>query len=523
MARKNNRGFSLVEVVVAVAILSLLLSPIIIQLAQTLSTSAEAKEKQYAVEDAEYVMEYFQKTDKKFLDDPSFSGEFSMSPPGGVKYSLSCDLYNEDGGTYGEAVAYKCSDYTLDPAKLGREKNLYNRTVTIDDLANKLLEKDYIVKYGGFTNTQMENLKGMGFTETNEGSFVKYDANGHITQIVCEKRAASGYQDPNTVQLGFIQDLDSSKVAIIQGSASNFDSQAEAEFYALKMQHLKEINPEAWQQAMEHLAGDNIFNSSSFNESVNKMTKISITSGNEGSNTYYQVSCNVYYEDTYSINGITGSKNYNDTVSYNVYSQKFYTNQAPDIYFIYEPFVDISTDTSVQYAANDYISIYNDDASKTSKVYLIKPDNSQLTVKRAATGVDENVYYTRQAGSFVPVKININYIGNGATDPLEIYTNIPLNGYEEQNTNMLLDDGSYKKTGKVLDQFKLDTTTAVSSMEIPSGLGRNAYPTDKLKSIDEDKVTSERLFTVTVTLKRLNDSGTEDGTVIRFSGAKGAN
>ena len=62
MVRKKNKGFSLIEVVVAVAILTLLISPILAQVIQTLSVSAAAKEKQYAVENAEYVLNYIQET-----------------------------------------------------------------------------------------------------------------------------------------------------------------------------------------------------------------------------------------------------------------------------------------------------------------------------------------------------------------------------------------------------------------------------------------------------------------------------
>lgn len=513
MAGKNNKGFSLVEVVVAVAILSLLLSPIIIQLFQTLSTSAEAKERQYAIEDAGYVMEYFQKVEKKDLDDLASEGSVDITAKTSSAMPVSCTACDTDGNLI-KAVEYNYTDYTLTNAKLGKQQNEYERTVTIDDLSNKLLEKDVMVKYD-FTDAEITSLEGKGFTQTNEGSFVKYDASGHISSVVCESRAASGYQDPNTVEIGFIQDLDASKVAIIQGSASNFDSKAETEFYSFKMQHLKEVDPEAWQQAMEHLAGDNIFSSSSFTETVSKMSKISI-SYDEGT-TSYQVSCDVYYEDNYSIHGSA----FHDQVSYNVYSQTFKTNRSPDIYFIYEPFVDISTQTSVQYAASDNIMVVNDDASKTSKLYIIKPDNSQLTAKGAATGVDSRVYYTLRAGSYIPVTIRINYQGNASIDPLMVYTNIPMNGTQELNMrvapNYLTypDTDGYRPTGKIINHFDLTQTAAVSSAGADN---RNAYPNDHLKSLKDDRILSERLFTVTVTLKRVNDDVT-----IRFSGAKGAN
>ncbi|MGN0435555.1 MAG: prepilin-type N-terminal cleavage/methylation domain-containing protein, partial [Wujia sp.] len=60
MARNKNKGFSLIEIIVAIAIMTLLLTPIIKQLAQTMAVNRQAKEQQYANENAEYVLEYFQ-------------------------------------------------------------------------------------------------------------------------------------------------------------------------------------------------------------------------------------------------------------------------------------------------------------------------------------------------------------------------------------------------------------------------------------------------------------------------------
>jgi hypothetical protein len=454
-------------------------------------------------------MELFQRTDKKDLDHASPT-DADITGPISSDQALSCDLVNTDGATV-ETVTYHYTDYPLSDKKLGANQTTYSRTVTLDDLANQVLATgQYQIQYE-FTSAQSTRLESNGYTETSEGSYVKYDATGHVISIACEAVAANNYTDPNTVSLGYIQNLDSAKVAIIQGVASNFDSQAETELYALKMQNLKTYNPAAYEQAMEHIAGDNIFSSSSFAESVNKMTKISIEKTTDDSaNECYKVSCDVYYEDTYAINGVSVPT---DKISYNVYSQYFYTNQAPDIYFIYEPFVDISTATTVQYNANDYIMVYNDEASSTSKLYLIKPDNSQLTAKGAATGVDSRVYYTRVSGLYTPVKVNVNYLKVGDTSPLKIYTNLLLNGSAEVNST------SGTVTGSTINQFNTALNTAVPSMEMPSvaGVVRAAYPDGYIQSINDDTNSDGRLYTITVTLK------TSDGNTVRFQGAKGAN
>ena len=78
-AGMNNRGFSLVEVIIAVAVLTILMAPIIQQIIQTLSTSAKAKERQYATENAEYVLNYFQETPLTSLLGFASSGKVGSS------------------------------------------------------------------------------------------------------------------------------------------------------------------------------------------------------------------------------------------------------------------------------------------------------------------------------------------------------------------------------------------------------------------------------------------------------------
>ena len=68
MAKTNNKGFSFVEIVIAVAILSILLTPIIHQFGNTLETSRKAKAAQAANEKAAYEVEEFQSTSKDELD-----------------------------------------------------------------------------------------------------------------------------------------------------------------------------------------------------------------------------------------------------------------------------------------------------------------------------------------------------------------------------------------------------------------------------------------------------------------------
>lgn len=60
MAKINNKGFSLVEVIVAIAIFAILIIPLTTQLISAVNTNTKTTKKQYAVEMAEELMESFQ-------------------------------------------------------------------------------------------------------------------------------------------------------------------------------------------------------------------------------------------------------------------------------------------------------------------------------------------------------------------------------------------------------------------------------------------------------------------------------
>ncbi len=502
MTNKNNKGFSLIELIIAVAILSILLSPIIIQISQTLSTSSKAKERQYVVENANYVMEYFKKYDKTELGSDGTVSIQSYSTS-----SVACTAVSASLSTLG-TINYNASIYVLDDKELGKKHTKYGRTVVLDDLSNNLLENKLIAKQD-FTTSEEANLEASGYKKTSEGTYVKYDSvtSGTssvnvIKSIVCETRTEE-YENPNTASLGYIQNLDATKAAIIQGDASNMDSQVEKEFYGKKMDHLKEYNYSAWEAAMSSVTGENIFSSNVYGETMTKMTKLSITQGTDASTglKYYDVSCDVYYEDAYTLY----SHSITDKLKYNVYGQRFYTNKAPDIFFVYEPFVTVSSTNIVTYARHDYITTYCDAGSSESKIYLIKPDESQFLAKgltEPSTGEYAGIkaYWTKYNGSYTPVTLHINNINATGVPELKIFTNLTISS---ENVNSM---------------FDVTAVSAVQSMELPSeGTVRNAYDSGDIQNMDADTRTAERLYTITVSLS----SG--DGNITTFTGSKGEN
>ena len=63
MVKSNNKGFSLVEIIIAAAIFAILIYPITNALITATKTGTTSTKKQYAVEKAEEIMEIFKTAD----------------------------------------------------------------------------------------------------------------------------------------------------------------------------------------------------------------------------------------------------------------------------------------------------------------------------------------------------------------------------------------------------------------------------------------------------------------------------
>lgn len=552
MTSKNNKGFSLVEVVVSVAILLLLLSPILVEFYQTLRINALSKERLQALENANSVLETFKAVDNSKLE--SGSGTIFDSTSTTSKGTVTCSLYKADQTLIG-TVKYNYTDYTLDGKTFGRHS--YTRRATIDDLSNKIKTglggKEYNIIYdaegaASVSGTVMNNLQ---LTRTNEGSYVHYDANNHVDRIVVKEDTDTvTYNDPNAVDLGRIQDLDESKVVLIEGTASNYDIQAEEDFYNLKMQTLKKVNPDQYDEAIKSDTGKTVFNTVDFTETVHKLTMLTITDKDESGaklqsptgKTMYRVYCDVIYEDSYSLPKKGGGR-HSETkdVKYRVYSRDFITNRCPDIYLMYEPFVYNSSSSSVQYAATDYIAVDNrytfTDTDPAPLMYLIEPDETKFDSVNGYTSTSfmnymaannletvqpdyQKIFYTNIGGAadaYKPVVLDIFKAGSSGASDIDIYTNIPF----ERGTS------STGETVQIINNA--DASASFNAVTSGSNYDDATDPDNHPENIhihplsDNIRTGDGSLFTCTVTYQMLDNSGAVvSGYDVRFQSGKGA-
>ena len=371
MTRKNNKGFSLIEIIIAIAILTLLLTPIMHQITLTFRTSRKAKEQQSVNESAIYSLEYFQKESLKTLNT-------DYSP---VTKAATCDVY-DTSGNYVTNVNYTAYEYSLPNEKIGAEKSEYTKQVVLDDLSSKLLD-------AGYKKTVDASISIPDFEVTNEGNIVHVDsATGLVNKVVCD--SATAVKDPNEINLGNMQDMDKMKVAIINGDAAGFDKQAEKTFYSMAMDDLKQHDPDSWEQALVNENNDNVLNQFGYSGSIQKVTKVFVDKVNDAvKGDGYAMSVDVYYYNSYSFDyhdeeGRPRNSSNLTTLEYNVYSQTFYTDKCPDIYFQYQPYTSEVTDTSMTYSADDYILL--DSFVDDVKMYLYKPFGDEMNARTKQYG-----------------------------------------------------------------------------------------------------------------------------------------
>lgn len=567
MAKTNNKGFTLIEIVIAVAILSILLTPILKQFANTLETSRKAKALQEANETAVYEVEEFQTVSIEDLDKKYTSKT--------VHADLPVTLYLADGTEIATGVKYSAYEYDLGKKEIGAKNDEYSNVAILDDLSNQVrayggesAAQHYKVAYG-LTKTDLAAF-GDDFVLTNEGSIVQYDDNGFVKSIVCTDKNANGtpvsyIQNPNEVNLGNMHDLDKNTVALIMGGTSSFDSEAFSALFSKAMDHLRELDYESWQQALLNVDNESILSQDSMNNSK-RLIKIYAdkTIDSTTKKDCYVVKVDVYYDYNYSlvIDGET-KQSYHDMVSYTVFSQKFFTKEAPEIYFEYQPYcISTSDSKNVVYQTDDYILF--DNHVDECKLYLYKPFKDQqnayasisdyYTIDTDGDGVadEKEEYYTYYTDATKTNKVKIHLASKQSNTPISldkdgkqtdadgckrtyIFTNLETQGYEEGSADaQFVSDtfngafsyvkGENEKKSEVSDpmaaSYKIHALGSKYTLNCEQSDGSTLSDEMKvLYTLSEDTRESERLYTITVKLTPVK----ENLNTIQLSGAKGAN
>lgn len=331
MKKKNNAGFSIVEVLIALAIFLILMIPIVKGIVQALNMSTGSKELQYRNEFAGGIMEHVKSVNIDELLDS--------------KYYL-------DSGT--------------DASSFTTTKKIYSLDTTDPDYAGPPLSNDFngdgnltADEYFEYAQYQISGSVKLGTKHEKYNYIVDVDSKPYAEA----KSNDENFLDPNNLALGIVEDIDYTKVALIDDQVFNYDAMAENALKAKKLQGLKEIDEDAYRQALE-----NTSNAFLMDEGYRMMTiKVS---GNKTDG--YKVQCILDYYDDSGYLGAVGSANH--FVEYAPYGKVFKEN-LPNIYLMYNP-----CHYNGNYVTDDYVTI----------------DTSELT----DTDIPVNVFVVQTASNY---------------------------------------------------------------------------------------------------------------------------
>lgn len=343
MVKSNNKGFSLVEIIIAAAVFAILVYPITRALMMSVNTETQSTKKQYAVEKAEEIMENFKTAEL------SSSVSVADVDKDGVRYTFVgswSDPKPQITLPDGDKIDYTKVSYDCNDISLGTSFEKYNCKVEVNDAAYQAMKKGYIL-------TKLDE------TTTPATAEFKQDSSGNTLKT-------------DISATGTVRNLDSKQAAIIATATytgrnsmveeNNLDNDAYEHFLSAKANVLQAYD--VWYS--QYLSGSDFFSDDYF--SKNTIIEISKL-GNK-----YTVTCKVEYKDNTKLSIIKDT--YENVKKTNVYSpsstygdgivfKQEFEDELPPIYLLYAPAI-----CNGAYCPTDTITIDNRISDKNDKVKI---------------------------------------------------------------------------------------------------------------------------------------------------------
>lgn len=404
MNRIRNKGVTFFEIVISVVIFGILISPIVAKMIQTLKTADSAKVTQNRYELAENIIENIKNAD-----------DFGPETVSGNAYINSI--------SDGSVVKYPATG---------------TATVTSADATGSYTYDGYVVT---------------GTTSLGKKDEKYYYAIALDNQEYARLKHVYSYNDPNSMTLATIENLDASQLALINGTINNYDLTVTNAFMSKKLDILKVGDRERWEQYTKQQADIVAFP----NDTVKRVIEIKVSSTGEGATAEYTVKCKLRYEESSNVVLKDGQyknqrlSDYLDPIEYDVY-EKTFEGSLPHIYLMYNPCL-----YNNNYMVNDYILLDTTgfeptkSASEKSKVDLFIVETAERFSQTAADAY-QSAYAEVFEGKTAPQSVlnslindetirardgvQINLIGktknaeatatNGTSEYVTIYNNFEL-------------------------------------------------------------------------------------------------
>lgn len=474
MKRANNKGVSLIEILIAVVIFTLCVTPIIHQLTVGMNISQRADDQQAATDYAKSVAETMKQMELNAVYTPdqledladvlgakTVTTSTSENPDGTTEtttsttYNLTCTTRYYSIRANGDPGTVVPQDSYLTSASESGTGAVYP---SVDAIYQVL--KSY---NASAEETEQEALvRQYVFTGSSKIDYRDYDIK--ITMDTKPYALASlnttGYDDPNAANLGNLSDLDVSTTAVIT-NASNYDSVVAQAFTnsvisALELAGNTEV-AEQYKTGQQKLTNN-----------AKKIIQITVSKLPDENPKNYAVQCILRYADASLYTDFQVPLN--DTqMDYEAYYQEF--TDLPNVYLMYNQFLYNS-----EYG-DDEINIYNSTGEEV-KIYLIRTADSNEGVKdlwsaegaspimETTTNPDGSTETTDTGvKSLLPsadygrdVKSGSRYLYTILLRPMNlnttIYTNIPLE-YTDDAGNTVSNVAYHGTPNSQIDNYKI--------------------------------------------------------------------
>lgn len=425
MKRLNNRGVSLIEILIAVVIFALCVTPIIAQLASSIRIGQRADDQQAATDYGRSVAETLKQTDldalfytvagrEQFADSLAIDSD-SMSVAGGY-YSIKA---TGDQGIIIPSGSYIIGKINPGATPIGTGyasvtamyQALNRGNETLDSSMQEALVRQFEINGTASIDHRDYDVK------------IELDTEPYAKASLDTTR---NYVDPNAVNLGNLSSLDASTSAVIPG-LSNYDTTAASAYMSAIISALENSGDETQEAIAVQIKNGNRAITNSVTKTI--MVQINKLAEADFNGNQYQVICQVQYESP-TIQSQYGVSAADTTMNY-VALQQYY-KQLPEVYLMYNQFLYYN-----EYQ-DDQIQVTNN-TGEQAKVYVIRTATDDRAVSGAGLDEDGNplppssliptgTNYDRddKNGSNYLYMTHFNITEDISANPVAIYTNMPL-------------------------------------------------------------------------------------------------
>lgn len=443
MKRLNNKGVSLIEILIAVVVFTICVTPLIYQLITGIRIGQRADNQQAATDYAKSVAETIKQMplESVYTDDAldelekelGINGELTSSS---TFHSIKYDSAN-DTAIQGEVVS--ANSYLVSGTIPAVPGTAYNSVS-----AMQLALNNY--NLANSTNPDKQEALVRDYLFDGEATIDYRDYDVHI-ELSTEPYALnslkpSGQADPNKQNLYNLSSLDSTTTAVIT-NMSNYDATATGSYFNMIVAAL-EMSGDA--QAAELLKASGQTNSNFDNPT--KTTTIQIDQldliGEPNADYNYRVTCRIAYNNP----GIVGSSAYNvnsadASIQYVAYEQMF--KNFPDIYLMYNQFMYNKT------YKDDNIQIVNN-TNQSAKLFVIWTADDDTVIQQSSDA----------AG-----------LGGGSITANPIVPDAEITGTVAESRNSKNSDGTYMATTNFVidDSHSLNPIQIFTNMDLKKDAG----------------------------------------------------